>query len=362
MFSGGTVRWTDGLRLLPAVLAARVIPGGRPYKMLLSLTDRCNLRCHHCFTWKRTAGTEMSPDEAYRLLAGLQSLRWLDLTGGEPTLRPDRDAMADAVRDATVDRLAFLHFATNGFDPAASVAFADRLHRQGDPPLVVTVSLDGDPTTHDALRGRRGSFDRAVETARALDKRPGITVYVGTTVTPANADRLDATAVALTRVLPGLVPDRWHVNLMNRSQHFFGNAGASLPTAVQVRVALDQVDRIRGRSLDPFALLERAFLNGLRRHLRDSRPPVLCQALSASVFVSPTGIVHPCHVLDEPVGDLRDAGFDLDRVLSGDRARAARARVLRGCGQCWTPCEAYHALLGSPLAAVRLALEPSVRP
>ena len=42
------------------------------------------------------------------------------------------------------------------------------------------------------MRGRGGSFDRALETYRALRAVPGVQAYVGTTVGPDNRDALDA--------------------------------------------------------------------------------------------------------------------------------------------------------------------------
>ena len=62
------MRWTDGLRLLPAAALARA-RAGRPYKILLSLTDRCTHRCRHCSAWRRRPGDELSPDQVHGLLA-----------------------------------------------------------------------------------------------------------------------------------------------------------------------------------------------------------------------------------------------------------------------------------------------------
>ena len=348
------MRWTDGLRLLPAAALARA-SAAQPYKVLLSLTDRCTHRCRHCAAWRRRPGDELSPDRIHALLAGLPSLRWLDLTGGEPTGRPDADAVADAVRDAAGARLAFLHFATNGHDPGAAARFADRL--RGPCPLVVTVRLDGDEATHDRVRGRRGAFQAAVETARALSSMPGVQVYAGTTLCPDNVDRMDRTHDALARALPDLVPARWHVNPMTRSPHFFGNLDAVTPATPDVLAALDRVERLRGTRVDPFALAERVFLRGLRSYLLSGRPPVPCQAARASVFVGPRGDVYPCHVLDTPLGNVGATPRpDLRAVLRSPAARAARAGIAAGCSACWTPCEAYHAILGSPVRAVLAAL------
>ena len=178
--------WRDGLRLAPAVLTSRV--RATPYKLLLSLTDHCNLRCGHCHAWRRRTA-ELTPDELGRTLASLPGLRWLDITGGEPTLRPDLDACVAAITPA-LQRAVFVHFPTNGWQVDAAAALAIGLRDASPARVVVTVSVDGPEEIHDRLRGREGSYARALETWRRLDGLPGVEVYVGTTVTPENAAAL----------------------------------------------------------------------------------------------------------------------------------------------------------------------------
>ncbi len=355
----GGARLLDGARLLPAVWRARHL-GGAPYKLLLALTDRCNQRCAHCAIWRRGPSQELSPREVSRLLTSLPSLRWLDLTGGEVTLRPDYLELAAAVREVA-GGLLFLHFATNGWSPERVSALAEGLSRLPGPRVVVTVSIDGPEEIHDRVRGRRGAFARAVASARALSRIDNVAVYVGTTLTPETGPKLKATCAALTRALPGLVPSRWHINPMARSDHFFGNAAMELPATGELRRWLAEVSRLRGLPRDPFALVEFLYLRNLGRFLEEERAPLPCQALSASIFVAPNGEVYPCHILSESLGNIRDHGGSVATLLATPAARSARARIARdGCGRCWTACEAYHAILAAPGRGLLRAL--SARP
>jgi len=350
------MRWRDGIRLGPVVLGNRW-QAASPYKLLLSLTDRCTHRCRHCATWRRDPGDELTPDEVDRLLASAAGLRWLDLTGGEITARPDFLELAGAVA-AHAGRLIFLHFATSGSDPGRVLRLTERLCAASGPAVVVTVSLDGDEPLHDHIRGRKGAFASAVDTARRLHRLPGVEVYLGTTLTPDNADHLERIRAALRSALPELADSRWHVNVMNRSRHFFGNADHPLPDREQVLAFTRFVERARGRSLDPFAAAERLFLRTLRWYLRQGTAPLPCQALKASVFVSPSGQAFPCHILDWPLGDLRALEMDLQALMRSPAARAARARIVRErCSRCWTPCEAYHAMLAAPMRTLIRSLE-----
>jgi hypothetical protein len=68
--------------------------------------------------------------------------------------------------------------------------------------------------------------------------------------------------------------------------------------------------------------------------------------------------VFPCHILDWPLGNVRELGLDLDALLRAPAARAARARIVRErCHRCWTPCEAYHAMLAAPMKTMIRSLE-----
>jgi MoaA/NifB/PqqE/SkfB family radical SAM enzyme len=352
--------WTEAAevaRLLPAVWRSRWA-GAPPYKLLLAVTERCNQRCGHCEIWRRAPQPELSPDEIRRALESLPSLRWLDITGGEPTTYPQLDELTRALVRAG-EGLVFAHFVTNGGLPERAERFARGLSRLPRARLVVSVSIDGDAALHDQMRGREGAFSRAVETVQRLDRLPGVAVYVGTTLTPENQPHLARVEAALTEALPAAVPARWHVNVMTRSAHFFGNDGQVGLDDDATQEALRFVEARRGVPRDAFALVEKLFARGHRWWRATGRAPAPCQALRASAYVSARGEVFGCHVLPHRVGDLREAGYDLSAILAGPAAEAERRRIAaRGCASCWTPCEAYHAIAASPATLLLRTLDP----
>ncbi len=130
-------------------------------RLVLELTDRCNLHCAHCYDGRHGGRSEM----AFNLLqAALEHARSFGIgevsfTGGEPTLyRRFRDAVA-----AAAARGYRYSLVTNGWDfERAEAVFVD--HR--DALQAITFSLDGVTTqTHDAQRGR-GSFERVIASAQ----------------------------------------------------------------------------------------------------------------------------------------------------------------------------------------------------
>ena len=122
-------------------------------RLVIELTNRCNLRCVHCFE-DRHAGTGDLPHSLVRRLleqARPCGVTHLSFTGGEPTLH---GRFREIVRD-TIDAGCTFSFVSNGSTFSRIYSWLIE-HRQGF--LGVTFSLDGaSEGTHDRLRGP-GSF------------------------------------------------------------------------------------------------------------------------------------------------------------------------------------------------------------
>jgi radical SAM protein with 4Fe4S-binding SPASM domain len=155
----------------PALIAKY---GGRkrrlppPEYLLWEITLRCNLRCLHCAAGAgRARRGELSTAEALDLCDRIADLGVpsVALMGGEPLLRKDWRVIARRLRDRGIE----VGLITNGllFDEKAARDVLDLGICQ------VGVSLDGAAAgAHERIRGRPGSFERAlraVETVGALD-------------------------------------------------------------------------------------------------------------------------------------------------------------------------------------------------
>ncbi|MBQ6421736.1 MAG: radical SAM protein [Clostridia bacterium] len=128
--------------------------------LFLELTLRCNERCLHCGSSCGDVHSEEMPKEDYRRILRevkedfSKKLPMLCITGGEPLLRRD---FFDILGDA--HSLGFYWgMTTNGTLITPEVA--RELKRAGMG--TVSVSLDGLPAHHDALRRTPGGFDKAM--------------------------------------------------------------------------------------------------------------------------------------------------------------------------------------------------------
>ncbi len=313
-----------------------------PYKLTFSLTQRCNLRCTSCNIWRSRGREELSHEEIDRFFRANPHLMWVDLTGGEITLREDIIAIAhSAVR---LPRLFQFHFPTNGTLPDRAAEVARVAVERGVPKVVVSVSVDGPPAVHDALRGKAGTWDRAVETYVKV-RGIGAEAYFGMTVSGHNLNALFPCLEALSKRVPGFTPRDLHVNIAH-STFYYGAPSVPPLDIDEASSTIARFVRTRGFPRNPVLLLEMLYLRKVPQYLRTKRSPVRCQALSSSVFVNHAGDVFPCTTFEHRLGNLRDVGFDLARLWHDPSTVSLASAIGRGqCPGCWTPCEAYQSII-----------------
>lgn len=164
-------------------------PGGfytRPLKAQVDLTTRCNLHCCFCYNDSgHAAAREFSRDDLIRVCDELGQLGVLQLvlSGGEVLCRPE---ILFAVVQRARDQRMGIRIVTNGWfvDEQAASRLAQL------PISDVQVSIDGAlPVVHDQLRGRAGSWKRAISAASTL-ARNGVHTSVACVVTPSNRTTL----------------------------------------------------------------------------------------------------------------------------------------------------------------------------
>ena len=349
-------RYGDTLRrsahLGASILKATTVRPAAPLKLNLCLTYWCQYRCKTCNIWQRKPTDELTTDEVLALVRENPTVTWVDLTGGEIFLRPDIDDIFAAIISGW-QRLAILHFPTNGFLTDRIVKSVERIAGRGPARTNVTVSLDGDERTNDDIRGIKGGFKRQIATFNALRLIPNVEVVFGVTLSSYNAGRFNETFAACARECPGLTIDEVHLNVAQVSGHYYGNDTMSgmAPTREQVEGELAEYRRLRGRPRKAKHLLERAFLGYLDRYLRTGRTPMPCHALRSSCFIDPWGVVYPCISYSKPIGSLRDTGMRLAPIWEAHETTRLQQEIWQGdCPQCWTACEAYQSILGNVLA------------
>jgi radical SAM protein with 4Fe4S-binding SPASM domain len=212
--------------------------GYRPRTCVWEITLACNASCRHCGSRAgRPRDGELDTAEALRVAGELGALgcERTTLSGGEPLLRRDWPAIAEALVGAGVT----VGMISNGlaFDAAEA-------RRAVDAGLAnVSFSVDGLEAVHDRMRGRKGSFRRvraAFEAAAAV----GLPTCAVSHVHRGNFDDLDE----MHAWLRGLGVRTWKLQLCNPA----GEASRHREMILEPRDLLRIVPKIvelRGRGL-----------------------------------------------------------------------------------------------------------------
>jgi mycofactocin radical SAM maturase len=315
---------------------------GAPICLTWELTYACNLACIHCLSSSgRRDPRELSPAEARGVVDELAAMQvfYVNVGGGEPTLRPDFfDLLGYAV-----DHGVGVKFSTNG--TRLTAPYARRL--AGMDYVDVQISIDGaDASTNDAVRGA-GSFAAARAAMDHLAHAGFGQFKISVVVTRHNVAQLDALAslaegygaqLRLTRLRPsGRGVDSWD---------------DLRPTSEQQRSLyrwlIDRPEVLTGDSFFHLSALGEP-LEGLN----------LCGAGRVVCLIDPVGDVYACPFVihDEfRAGNVRDrggfAGVWRDSALFADLRRPQSAGACASCGSydaCRGGCMAAKFYTGLPL-------------
>ena len=154
-------------------------------RIVIELTNRCNLRCRHCYEGRHGGNAELSLGVLDKILhdAKRHGFDELAFTGGEPTIHRQ---FFDVIERSTQAGYRF-GFVSNGWN---FPKIYQRLLRFKDQLTSITFSLDGAmETTHDNLRGK-SSFRRLLK-AMSICVAKDIPFSINTVVTTLNCDQLD---------------------------------------------------------------------------------------------------------------------------------------------------------------------------
>lgn len=302
---------------------------GTPPFLILFINSICNLQCEHCFYWRNlNRRDDLSFDELVALSDDLGPIENLNLSGGEPFLRPDFAEIC--LRFIARNRVQRIYVPTNAFYPEKTVRAIEAVLADERLQLFVCeLSLDGMPEFHNSFRGHPRSFERAMETYEALaalqEREPRLRIHAISTVTADNVEEIRR----LTTYLCARCERMEHHNLAllrgdRKNPSLSGPALAAFQELDRYAKRL-WAGREAGRAgavVDP--LLTWAKVRTAAEH----RQVVPCKAGVLSGVVYANGDVALCETTAShpPIGNLRESSF---RELWASPAAEAQRRAIR---------------------------------
>ncbi len=334
-------------------LKSNFVSLGKPYKLNFAITMRCQSRCLTCNIWELKPKDELSVDEICEFSRKNRTFRWIGLTGGEPFLRSDIVEIAQTFKENSKG-LYLLTIPTNSLCNVEKQAEKIReMLELKVPRVVITISLDGGKETHDRIRGVPGNFERAIAMFKHLREMgteyPNLSVVFGYTISSANQGQFSNTFSDVSKEVPSISYDSFHMNLAQISDNYYRNNGSGiLADRAAAAAELAEVSRNRKTALSPMAEIESRFLKGLVEFARSGNPPEKCRSLEASLFMDSWGNVFPSIMWNRKIANVREIGYDLSKVWNGSDAADVREKIRNGEDpKHWTSCEAYQSVIGS---------------
>ncbi|HWM78545.1 MAG TPA: pyrroloquinoline quinone biosynthesis protein PqqE, partial [Methylomirabilota bacterium] len=253
----------------------------RPYTLVAELTYRCPLRCVYCSNPLDYGRHDRELDTAtwQRVFREAEDLGvvQLNLTGGEPLVRDDLEALVEEARRLDL----YTNLITSGI-PLRRERLA-RFRALGLDNVQISIQDTAAPAS-DRIAGLR-SFDRKLEIASWV-KELGFPLTLNTVLHRENLDRVEEIVALAER----LGADRLELANAQYVGWALSNRAALLPTREQLdrarAVAGDARQRLRGRmevlfvTPDYYAEFPKACMDGWGRRF---------------IVISPDGLVLPCH-------------------------------------------------------------------
>lgn len=319
-----------------------------PMNLTFSVSYKCNSRCKTCNVWRKRVH-DFSVDEYEQTFQKLgRAPYWLTFSGGEPFLRPDLiDIVIASYRRC---RPGIINIPTNGILVDQVVGGVERLVREApEASIVINLSLDGVGEQHDQLRGVPGNYERLRETYAGLRRirAPNLTVGIHSVISQLNVDHF----IPLhAHVRDELRPDSF-ITEMAEERVELDTIGLDItPPAERYAAVVDRlIEDIDENTTDGVAGIAQAF----RRHyyqialrtIREQRQVLPCYAGVASAHIAPNGDVWTCCIRAEPIGNLRESGYDLRPIWASRRADELRDSIRRGDCHCPLANAAYSSIL-----------------
>jgi MoaA/NifB/PqqE/SkfB family radical SAM enzyme len=339
----------------------RVLIGGVASPVILNIliTSVCDMRCTHCFFTeelddKPRKKLQMTTDQLRRVSETLGgSLPILIIAGGEPFTRKDLPEVVRAFYEN--NRLESVYLMSNGGIQQRIFPDVTRILEEC-PKLNVTVALgiDGLKEEHEKIRGKEGSWDRAIGTARRLQELqkeiPRLDVQTCTCFMNSNQDRIFEWYDFLRHELK---PDKINVNYIRPPSKDPKELDIDLSRYRKLSAMIDDDSR-RGVIKNHYkgeggyfkAAVDIYMHEMIARTEIEQKAQLRCFAGTTGGVIYDEGTVSSCENLD-PVGNLRDYDWNFRALWNSPELKARREHVKNGCfctheSNCYYPSLAFN--------------------
>lgn len=295
-----------------------------PYPTDVSIitTYRCQMRCKMCDIWENP--TDKRQEITAKDLESLPSFKFVNITGGEPFVRRDLDEIVEVLFKKS-ERIVI---STSGWHTDRIIKMAERF-----PNIGIRVSIEGLSEKNDELRGREGSFDRALRLLLTLKEMGIKDIGYGCTVSNHNSEDMLWLYKLSRELRMEFATAAFH------NSYYFHKDDNEITNKDGVIANFHKLIEMLLKENTPKSWF-RAFFNlGLINYIRGNPRMLPCEAGTANFFIDPYGEVYPCNGLEdrywkESMGNIREA-TSFDEIWHSAQAQKVRGQVSTCPKNCW---------------------------
>jgi Fe-coproporphyrin III synthase len=293
-----------------------------PTDVSIITTYRCQMQCKMCDIWENPSDSkrEITPKE----LEMLPNFKFVNITGGEPFVRRDLEDIVEVM----FKKSQRIVISTSGWHTDRIIKMAERF-----PNIGIRVSIEGLSQKNDDLRGREGSFDRAMRLLLTLKEMGIKDIGYGCTVSNKNSDDM----LWLYKLSRELGMEFATASFHN--SYYFHKDDNEITNKDEVINNFRKLMEELLKDNSPKSWY-RAFFNlGLINYIREQPRMLPCEAGTANFFIEPYGDVYPCNGLEdrywkESMGNIRDVAT-FDELWFSEQAEKVRGLVRTCPKNCW---------------------------
>ncbi len=338
-----------------------VLAGGVTSPLILNIliTSVCDMRCRHCFFTEELDDQprkkrQMTTAQLTRISETLGGrLPILIIAGGEPFTRKDLPEVVRAFYEN--NQLESVYLMSNGGIQQRILPDVSRILEEC-PKLNVTVALgiDGLKEDHEKIRGKAGSWEKAIGTARQLQEIqreiPRLDVQTCTCFMNSNQDRIFEWYDFLRYELK---PDKINVNYIRPPSARAEELNIDLSRYRRLSQMIDDDSR-RGVIKNHYqgqggyfkAAVDIYMHELIARTEETQKAQLRCFAGTTGGVIYDEGTVSSCENLD-PIGNLGDYDWNFRALWNSPELQARRAQIKNGCfctheSNCYYPSLAFN--------------------
>ena len=308
-----------------------------PPFLILFINSICNLTCEHCFYWKNlNQRDDLTVEEIFALARDLGRIENLNLSGGEPFLRPEfAEICKFFINNNGVEQI---YVPTNGYFTERTINALKSIFEEKSLELFVCeLSIDGMPEYHNRFRGNPKSFQKLIETYEALtelqSREPRLRIHSISTVTSENIDEIKQLTTYLYERFPAM--DHHNLALIRGDRK---NPSLVAPNLNAYQELVDYARRLWApREEKRYGSLVDPMLQWAKMKTAQQQTQVVpCRAGILSGVVYANGDVSFCEQ-HPPLGNLRKKSFR--EIWFSPEAEALRTSVHNK--ECWCTNEVF---------------------